>query len=217
MKSRSFGFFALSATFLPWSPLVNCFTRHSMFDWPEQTHTSPARTFLRVKVFLPAMVTVSLSLAWNVPTRTIHQPSSRAVVPSLIELLASFPETTSIVTVTFSPGSAVPQIGQVVPRWRTMLSEKSGCGLTSARAAGAASAASPASRINRRVSLERLRGGRGRHGRRGQIKRNGRRGQPAAAEISPGAGQLVVLSITTASFTPALISPTRFSASAFSW
>src|SRR5438034_726108 len=44
----------------------------------------------------------------------------------------------------FSPGSALPQLTMSAPCWRTMLSVNSGCGLTSARAAGAAPASYPA-------------------------------------------------------------------------
>src|SRR5262245_51457338 len=60
----------------------------------------------------------------------------------------------------FSPGVAVPQIGQNGwSRCTTALSAKRGCGVISARATLAQIVASPMTRNNRRESIGRLRRG----------------------------------------------------------
>ena len=51
-----FGFFAAAGTVLLCSPRLFRQNSHCMFDWPEQTHTSPTATFLNSTVFLPFTV-----------------------------------------------------------------------------------------------------------------------------------------------------------------
>ncbi len=94
----------------------------SMFDWPEQSQTSPTSTLALVMVFLP--VTTSgrpLVLAARGARRTSQSPLSSAVV------LRFWP---AKATATSSPGSAVPQTGTSMPRCSTMLLVKIVASLT---------------------------------------------------------------------------------------
>src|SRR5258706_1430334 len=85
----------------------------SMFDWPEQTQTSPTKTFFNVIVFFPATTISNGPPAFNGLSVTDHLPPASAV-----GLTGCFLN----VTVTFSPGAAVPQIGTFVSRCKTMFS-----------------------------------------------------------------------------------------------
>ena len=85
---------------------------NSMFDCPEQIQTSPTSTSLNVTVFFPFTVTVTgVALPGNGVSSTRHFPLSSAWA-------CVFSEPT--VTVTASPGSAVPQTGSFAPSCSTM-------------------------------------------------------------------------------------------------
>ena len=73
---------------------------HCMFDWPEQSQTSPTSTSSKVIVFLPLTVSVCGPPAGSGSSVTDHLPSSSALA------VLVWP---AIVTVTSSPGSAQPQ------------------------------------------------------------------------------------------------------------
>ena len=100
---------------------------HSMLDWPEQTQTSPTRTSLYSILFLPLMVIGSGPPAAPESSLTIHSPLSPPA-----SVTASWPRK---VTVTASPGSALPQMETSDFCWSTMPSLHRAWGLTSARAA----------------------------------------------------------------------------------
>jgi hypothetical protein len=99
-----------------------------MFDWPEQTQTSPTRTFLKVSVLRPATVNSNGPPALCGPTKTSQRPRASAVA------LALSPRNE---TVTRSPGSAQPQTRALRPCCKTMLSPMTDGTRTSARAAPA--------------------------------------------------------------------------------
>src|SRR5262249_36871546 len=114
VNSRMFGLAAAAATFFPWSSFVNWLTRHSMFDWPEQTHTSPTATFLKVILFLP-----STNNTYPVPAGWAGSLTSQ--FPSLSAFtLAPGPDCLPTPTMNSSPGSALPQNTISAPCWRTM-------------------------------------------------------------------------------------------------
>jgi len=57
-----------------------------MFDCPEQSHTSPTRTSVKVTTFFPEMVrSIDLSLAFSGSRSTRHFPSAPAVVAALFD------------------------------------------------------------------------------------------------------------------------------------
>ena len=86
---------------------------HSMFDWPEATHTSPDHTSSRVIVFdVPAIVIVNGPPAGRAGRSTLHLPSAPAVAR------AGGPPARA--TVTPSPGAAQPHTRAGTSRWRTM-------------------------------------------------------------------------------------------------
>src|SRR4051812_6453377 len=72
-----------------------------MFDWPEQTHTSPIITFFRIITLLPFSVTVYGPPAAGVSTISFHFASRVAVIESVL----LFHE---VVTNIFSPGLPHP-------------------------------------------------------------------------------------------------------------
>src|SRR5437763_2883706 len=76
-------------------------------------------------VFLPAIVMLKGPPGLSLPRRTIHLPSEPATADAFVPF---------IVTDIFSPGSAVPQTGTVMPLCATMWSLKRAAGLTSATA-----------------------------------------------------------------------------------
>src|SRR5665213_2843734 len=94
-----------------------------MLDWPEPSQTSPMRTSFTVIEFFPERVISKgpPGLRWE--RRTTHLPSAPATADFVCFLK---------VTVTFSPGSAVPHTGTDMPLWRTMWSLNSEEGFTSA-------------------------------------------------------------------------------------
>ena len=94
-----------------------------MFDWPEQTQTSPTRTSTTSTLFFPSIVMANGPPASSFASRTSHLPSGPASAAT------SCPWN---LTVTFSPGSAEPQTGTDRPRWSTAPGENSGAGVTSA-------------------------------------------------------------------------------------
>ena len=98
-------------------------TLHSMFDWPEQNHTSPTTTSLNSTLFFPLTVNFApVALAFKGVSATDHLPSFAVV--------SAFCPANS--TVTFSPSSAQPQTGTFWSRWRTMRSLKMTGSFTSA-------------------------------------------------------------------------------------
>ena len=98
----------------------------SMFDWPEQSHTSPTNTSLTVTEFvLPFARSWSGPPACKASNRTDHFPSAAAVA------VLVWPPSA---TVTASPGSAHPQTGSVMSRCKTMWSPNTPASFTSADA-----------------------------------------------------------------------------------
>ena len=100
-----------------------------MFDCPDPTQTSPTKISFTVIEFFPAIVISAGPPGFNFASFTIHLPSAPAVADFVCP---------SNFTVTFSPGSAVPQTGTTIPFCNTAWSLNSEEGLTSARAATAA-------------------------------------------------------------------------------
>ena len=99
-------------------------TVKAMFDWPEQTHTSPTTTFVILIVFaLETVISDGSARAGPAGSVAVHLPSSFA---------RAFAVLPSKETVTSAPGSVQPQTGTGVPRWRTMPSEKMAATVTSA-------------------------------------------------------------------------------------
>ena len=120
-----------------------------MFDCPEQSQTSPTSTSLNVTAVLPPETTSGVPAcfgsAFIAGSLTSHLPESSAVAE------ASWPRN---LTVTFSPGSAVPQTGTAMPCCSTMWSPKTGAALAAARACGPqASIAIPATHHSSRCIL----------------------------------------------------------------
>src|SRR6185436_11941999 len=101
------------------------FTAISMFDCPLATHTSPTATFFTVSVFLPATIKSLPEPGARPWSLVLHLPFSSAV--ALADLSPR-------VTVTFSPGSAVPHTFAFESWSRTMLSLMSAGSFTSADA-----------------------------------------------------------------------------------
>ena len=93
-----------------------------MFDWPEQTQTSPTSRLFTVTVLSPVIFIVRGPPSFSGFSFTLHLPSAAVV---LTFWLANS-------TVTFSPSRAVPQTGTGWPRCRTAPSVNSGLGFTSA-------------------------------------------------------------------------------------
>ena len=100
-----------------------------MFDWPEQSQTSPERTSLSSIVLLPLMVIVNGPPALGVFSFSFQSPSAVAVAA------ACSPQDAA--TEIFSPGFAQPQNVAVVSRCTTMLSLNGKGSRTSARAPAA--------------------------------------------------------------------------------
>src|SRR5436853_4919023 len=105
---------------------------NSMFDCPEQIHTSPNRTFLYVIDEGPETVSSNGPPSLAGSSLIIHFPSAPAVTCLVCP---------AMVTVIDWLGAAVPQIGVAKLRWRTMLSEKMAgrcraCGASAARRVG---------------------------------------------------------------------------------
>ena len=98
-------------------------TVNSIFDCPEPTHTSPTSTSCTWIVLLPAMVMSYGPPGFSFVNRTIQRPSAPATA-----LRCCFRK----VTVTFSPGAAVPHTGTDIPLCNTAWSLNSGEGFTSA-------------------------------------------------------------------------------------
>src|SRR5262249_3451960 len=84
-----------------------------MLDWPEQTQTSPTATLCTTNVFFPATVISHGPPAASGPSSTFQRPPLSGAVPAVCP---------ARLTVTCSPGSAVPHTATFVPRWSTMLS-----------------------------------------------------------------------------------------------
>jgi len=97
-----------------------------MFDCPEQSQTSPERTFLSSRVFCPLTVMVNGPPAAGVRSFRLQVPSPAAVVDAVAPHDA--------VTAIFSPGCAQPQNAAAVSRCTTMLSLNNDASRTSARA-----------------------------------------------------------------------------------
>src|SRR2546423_14879754 len=89
----------------------------SMFDWPEQSHTSPNMTLPNVASFSPLTLSVYGPPARNGPIVVRHVPFWSAVALEVLLL---------IVTVTVARGVVQPNTGSFISRWRTMLSENMG-------------------------------------------------------------------------------------------
>src|SRR5438874_11403907 len=98
-----------------------------MFDWPEQSQTSPTKTFLRVIELLPLIVISADSLDAGSASSVTRQCRSLLVCAVFV--------CPPNVTETFSPGDAVPQIGTDFSRCKTTLSPNIFGKLTSACAA----------------------------------------------------------------------------------
>ena len=98
-----------------------------MFDWPEQTQTSPTSTSSKVTVFFPLTVIVCGPPAGSGSSVTDHLPSSPA--------FAVF-DWSAMLTVTSSPGSALPQTLSFCFCCKTMWLPKMFGSETSARAGG---------------------------------------------------------------------------------
>jgi hypothetical protein len=79
----------------------------AMFDWPEQTQTSPTSTSRTVMVFSPATVISSGPPADSGSSDTRQRPLASAVVEALRPPIS---------TLTCSPGAAVPQTGTEASR-----------------------------------------------------------------------------------------------------
>src|SRR5262245_22917038 len=91
---------------------ADCSSDHSMFDWPEPSHTSPIRTSSSSRVLLPLIVIVwPLALAANFGRATFQLPFSSALAVALLP-----PND----TVTDSSLSAQPQTVTGLSRWTTM-------------------------------------------------------------------------------------------------
>src|SRR6185369_2338674 len=84
-----------------------------MFDWPEQTQTSPTRTFLMVKVLLPVIVRSNGPPGFNGPIFVAQLPVLS------VNVFAFLP---AISIETSSPGSPWPQTRTCCPLCSTMLS-----------------------------------------------------------------------------------------------
>src|ERR1041384_5190878 len=96
MSGKS-AFLISSAAFLTY------FIGRDMLDWPAQYQTSPIKMFFTVSVFLPWTVIVSgLLLGCMAGSLQDHWPLSSAVAAAFWS---------ASVTVTDSPGDAMPQIG----------------------------------------------------------------------------------------------------------
>jgi hypothetical protein len=85
--------------------LLDALSVHSMFDWPEAIHTSPAITSVSFTSFLPFTTSSCGPPAAGVASFTSHLPSP----PALVVALAS-----PSVTVTSSSASAQPQMAASV-------------------------------------------------------------------------------------------------------
>ena len=94
-----------------------------MFDWPEQSQTSPMRRLPTVTTLSPVIFIVNGPPALSGISSTRHLPS--------VAVVLSF--WSPISTVTFSPSRAVPQTGSGWSRCSTAPSVNSGLGMTSAR------------------------------------------------------------------------------------
>ena len=86
-----------------------------MFDWPDPSHTSPTSTSFTTigasPALLPAIVISNGPPDFSLVRRTIHLPVASAVADLVWPLN---------LIVTFSAGSAVPQIGTDIPLCNTM-------------------------------------------------------------------------------------------------
>ncbi len=83
-----------------------------MFDWPEQNHTSPTTTSVKVSVFAPRTSSRAGSAeAWSASSFSDHVPSALVTVSLLCPAKA---------TVTRSPGAAHPQTGTTACCCKTM-------------------------------------------------------------------------------------------------
>ena len=99
-----------------------------MFDWPEPTHTSPMRMSSSSILFLPLTVMLwALPSAFMAGSTTFQLPWASALAVAVAS--SSF-------TVTSSPGSAQPQIGNGRSRCNTMWLPMTLGSLTSARTWG---------------------------------------------------------------------------------
>jgi hypothetical protein len=102
LNERISGWFAFLTSS---SALFESRTGQFMFDWPEQSQTSPNSTFLSVAFCLvPAMLRVCGPPAVNGPTFVIHLPS----LPAIAILPESLPSTVMAIV---SPGALQPQMG----------------------------------------------------------------------------------------------------------
>ncbi|MNF90973.1 hypothetical protein D3C84_735600 [compost metagenome] len=87
-----------------------------MFDWPEQSQTSPTNIFFRTIVFVPLMViSRGVNDAFIGLSLTDHLPELSAIVVLFCPAKA---------TDIFSPGLAVPQTGTSFSCCKTMLCPK---------------------------------------------------------------------------------------------
>ena len=123
VNMRSCGSFAAVCSCSKFFARLTCI---AMFDWPEPSQTSPTSTSEKVTVFWPLTVSVCGPAAASGASFTDHLPSAPAFA------VAVWP---AIVTVTSSPGAAVPHTGTAVARWSTMWLPKMAGSFTSARAA----------------------------------------------------------------------------------
>src|SRR4030095_12052546 len=86
-------------------------TGHSMFDWPDATHTSPTRMSATVMRLAPP----EMANSYGPPAFIAGNTTRHAPVSSVVALLMCRFNVTE--TVVF--GVAHPQMGMGVPRWST--------------------------------------------------------------------------------------------------
>ena len=88
VNSRSIGFVAPAAVLVPRSLGLFSSSRfradsfHSMFDWPEHTHTSPTATFLNALPLTASVTPVVVALS-GTARMTAQLPLASATVPVL--------------------------------------------------------------------------------------------------------------------------------------
>ena len=99
----------------------------SMFDWPEQSHTSPIITSSNSTELEPATLSVNGPPAFMAGSVTFHSPRSLACACAVAD---------ASVTVTVSLGCAQPQIARGISCWRTMWLANTFGNRTSALAGG---------------------------------------------------------------------------------
>ena len=105
--------------------LLELATIHSMFDWPEQTQTSPTRMLFKATLLLPVTVILNGPPAFGVGISIFQLP----ILSAFVDCFALGQEASTFIC---SPGSAQPQIGTVDFCCKTMLFEITAGNLTSA-------------------------------------------------------------------------------------